>query len=78
MIKTDALESIFIRLGYAQAIQAIKNGLKRMFTEIGMQFIPFVILALYVLPYLRGEKWKKLLTKKKESHLSRLRNLYFK
>ena len=56
MIKTHALESIFIRLGYAQAIQAIKNGLKRMFNEIGMQFIPFVILALYVLPYLRGEK----------------------
>ena len=56
MIKTHALESIFMRLGYAKAIQAIKNVLKRMFNEIGMQFIPFVILALYALPYLRGEK----------------------
>tara|TARA_R110002020_G_scaffold277603_5_gene493070 strand:+ start:2533 stop:2703 length:171 start_codon:yes stop_codon:yes gene_type:complete len=56
MFNTHALESTFIRLGYAQAIQAIKNGLKRMFTEIVMQFIPFVILALYALPYLRGEK----------------------
>jgi hypothetical protein len=55
MIKTHALESTFIRLGYAQAIQAIKNGLKRIFNQIGMQFIPFVILALYALPYLRGE-----------------------
>lgn len=56
MVKTHALKSNFIRLGYAKASKHKINVLKRMLYEIDMQFIRLVKLVLEALPYFRGEK----------------------
>ena len=55
MIKTDALESIFMRLDYAKPIKDIKNGLKRMFRELLIEKIVFVFMAFIVLPLIGKE-----------------------